>query len=299
MQELYQYIEYLKNEKHKPKNTLAAYRADLEIFLNYLESVNKSIKKSTRADVLKFADSQLESGKSSATVARYLSSVKGFYNYLYTEKKLPVNISRSVKNKPFVQKSVEYLTVDEMERLLMQPDITDPKGMRDKTIIELLYATGLKITEFIEINVSDVNVDLKHIILKKGENMRYVPIHDAAAELLELYIKNIRPLFTYCSDEAALFVNVDGARITRQGLWKLIRKYGTDAGIKKDVTVQTIRNSYAVHLLENGADMRTVQRLLGHTKLSTTQNYSYSLKLSGQADVYRKYHPRSSLVKRK
>ena len=169
--------------------------------------------------------------------------------------------------------------------------LNHPKGFRDKAMLELLYATGIRVTELVEMNVSDVNLNLRMVRCRSSRNERMIPLYPAAVQALDEYIKRIRPLMLE-DDTEALFVNINGMRLTRQGFWKIIKEYAKSANINKDITPQTIRHSFASHLLENGADLKDIQEMLGHQDISSTQFYSKIIK-NKYKDVYKKYHPRA------
>ncbi len=296
MRELEDFIEYLITIEKAKENTVKSYKADIDRYFIFLIQKNKNFRKSTKGDLNAFLDLEKQSGKSQATVSRCLSSIKKFYGYLYNEKNYPVNVARNVKTDKYFRKTPDVLTREEIELLLIQPDMSDYKGRRDKAMLELLYATGIKASELISLDVQDINTELNYITVRSDKPDRLIPIHEMASRLLEDYMKNTRKLLVR-DDEVALFVNIDGKRITRQGFWKVLKKYGKMAGLTKEITLQTIRHSFTTHLIENGADLKTIQMLLGHSALTTTQSYSYMLKINKQLDAYKKYHPKSKSLK--
>ena len=243
-------------------------------------------------DVAEYTASLTRQGKSPATVTRSLASIKSFYQYLLNEGVVDRNPAKGVTPAKVERKLPQVLTGKEVELFLEQPECTDLKGYRDRAMLELLYATGIRVSELIDLDVDDLN--LPGSVLKcysKGRE-RIIPLYPAAVRALSEYVHNIRPQLVESVDETALFVNMSGERMSRQGFWKLIKYYQEKAGIQKDITPHTLRHSFAAHLLENGADLRSIQEMLGHADISSTQIYS---KLLNQKikDVYKKAHPRA------
>ena len=279
--------------------TAVSYKTDLDAFCSYLEHRKKTLQRAAKSDIMRYIDLLRDSGLSDATVARRLSAIKSLYGYLHSEKNYPTDVAAACKSGKYFRKSPDYLTRAEMDKLLAAPDAKDITGLRDRTILELLYASGIKASELIAADLSSVNTQLGYINVKGAKAERVVPVHDTACSYIRAYLKMSRPLLVRDESETALFVNIDGARLTRQGLWKILKKYANAAGIKKDVTVQTMRHSFAAHLIENGADLHSVQLLLGHSSFSTTQSYSYNLNINKQLEVYKKYHPEAASKKKR
>ena len=245
----------------------------------------------TADTIQKYAAYLKSLGKSNNTIARNLSGLRSYYQYLVLSGGMDSNPAKTVKFDNAGRKYPEILTNAEVERLLEQPVLNHPKGFRDKAMLELLYATGIRVTELVEMNVSDVNLNLRMVRCRSSRNERMIPLYPAAVQALDEYIKRIRPLMLE-DDTEALFVNINGMRLTRQGFWKIIKEYAKSANINKDITPQTIRHSFASHLLENGADLKDIQEMLGHQDISSTQFYSKIIK-NKYKDVYKKYHPRA------
>lgn len=286
------FIKYVDKEKKLSKNTLTSYEHDLCLFTRFLEKQSTTIEGATQNTVQAFLNSLKKSGRANSTISRARASLKSFYEYLLSRSAVAYNPAENVKV-PRVEKKLPcILTPAEVELLLEQPKATDLKGFRDKAMLELLYATGIRVTEMVQLNLDDVNLDMGFIHCSAEGNERIIPIGKLCTEALAVYIKNARPLLMKSTKERALFLNLLGHRISRQGFWKLLRQYADAAGIKTTITPHTFRHSFAAHLLENGADLRSLQTMLGHADISTTQVYA---RLAGSKlkDVYKKAHPRA------
>ena len=231
-------------------------------------------------------------GKSPATVTRSTASIKSFYAYLLQSGAIKANPAKSVAAMKVERKYPEILTNREVELFLEQPKCVDEKGFRDHAMLELLYATGIRVSELIGLNVEDVNLSAGFIRCTSRGKERIVPLYHTAVKALEDYVRNIRPRIIADEEEHALFVNMNGERMSRQGFWKIIKYYQEKAEIDKDITPHTLRHSFAVHLLENGADLRSIQEMLGHADISSTQIYTHVVKKQLK-DVYNKAHPRA------
>ena len=231
-------------------------------------------------------------GKSAATVTRSLASLKSFYSYLIAEGRVSVNPARGLAPAKVERKLPHILTSKEVELFLEQPDASDAKGCRDRAMLELLYATGIRVTELISLKVSDLNLPLEYIHCGSEAKSRIIPIGAQAKASLHKYMERVREHMISVPEEEALFVNCNGKPMTRQGFWKIIKSYARRAGIEEDITPHILRHSFAAHLIENGADLRSVQEMLGHSDISTTQIYT---KLTNQKlkNVYAKTHPRA------
>lgn len=287
------FLTFIKEEKHATENTYASYRRDLDMYFAFLIAQGKKDPLVIQKDVLDLYLAQLKkSGKSASTIARNLSSIRSFYQYLMIQGKVSENPAKHIRYHVTDRKLPDILTADEVNLLLEQPQCTTHKGKRDKAMLELLYATGMKVTELVDLNIEDVNIQLCIIHCTGSNGGRIVPMYKTAANALAEYIDTVRPILVNSKDNTALFVNANGARLTRQGFWKIIKAYAQNAGINKDITPQTIRHSFASHLLENGADIRAIQEMLGHTDISSTQFYTKIIK-NRYKDVYNKFHPRA------
>ena len=283
---------YLAEERHASQNTIASYLRDVTQFSEYLaEHQGCGLRQADGEMIQDYMSWMRGRGKSAASVTRFLASVKAFYNYLLFSGAVAANPAKGITADRAERKYPEILTSKEVELFLEQPQCVDAKGYRDHAMLELLYATGIRVTELVEMNVSDVNLNLRMVRCRSSRNERMIPLYPAAVQALDEYIKRIRPLMLE-DDTEALFVNINGMRLTRQGFWKIIKEYAKSANINKDITPQTIRHSFASHLLENGADLKDIQEMLGHQDISSTQFYSKIIK-NKYKDVYKKYHPRA------
>ena len=232
-------------------------------------------------------------GRSASTVTRSVASLKCFYNYLVYEGAVSQDPAKSIVSAKFERKLPQILTGKEVELLLEQPECSDLKGYRDRAMLELLYATGIRVSELIALDATDLNLGSGFIRCRSGNRERTIPLYPAAIEALSKYVKSIRPQMTNSLGEQSLFVNMNGERMSRQGFWKIIKHYQNKAKIKKEITPHTLRHSFAAHLLENGADLRSIQEMLGHADISSTQIYTQIVK-QRLRDVYRKAHPRAN-----
>lgn len=284
---------YLLNEKKASTNTLSSYLRDIRQLGEYLDAhTENSILEATEEDLAGYVAWLKANGKSVATVSRSIASIKGLYSLLCMRQfltKSPANKLVSDKN---TQKLPQILTSQEVELLLAQPECIDAKGYRDRAMLELLYATGMRVTELIDLDISDVNLAAGVIRCHSRNKERVIPMYPAAIKALGEYITLVRPQMIALPDEPALFVNVSGERMSRQGFWKIIKYYQKKAKIEKDITPHTLRHSFAAHLLENGADIHAIQEMLGHADISSTQVYSQLVKKQLK-DVYNKAHPRA------
>lgn len=291
---LHAYENYLTSVKQASPNTVSSYLRDIRQFSQWVQchcdQDISSVSRQEVSDYLLFLQNQ---GKSGATISRTLASLKNFFAYLVAAgflKESPVSsdihVERGEKKLP------EILTGKEVEQLLAQPSCTDAKGYRDKAMLEVMYATGIRVTELIDLNVADVNLELGIVKCSGTRKNRIIPIYPAALHALSVYIQEIRPVMVSDPEESALFVNVSGSRMSRQGFWKILKYYQAKAGIEKDITPHTLRHSFAVHLLENGADLGSLQELMGHSDISSTQFYTHMINQKIKS-VYEKCHPKA------
>ncbi len=286
------YQEYLEQEKHASSNTLASYLRDLRQFEQYLTEHGVQLQKVKQATVSDYVAWMTGKGKSAATVTRSIASLKSFYAYLQSTGDVKTNPVRGVAAVKVERKFPEVLTSKEVELFLDQPQCVDAKGYRDHAMLELLYATGIRVSELIDLNEEDVSLSAGFIRAQGKGKERIIPLYPAAVKALSDYIKEVRPQLIADPEETALFVNMNGERMSRQGFWKIVKHYQDLAGITKDITPHTLRHSFAVHLLENGADLRSIQEMLGHADISSTQIYTHVVKKQLK-DVYQKAHPRA------
>ena len=287
------YQAYLAQEKHASANTLSSYIRDLNQFRTWLlDSGVTDLRKVKKETINEYLLHMTQIGKSPATVTRSTASIKSFYAYLLQSGTIKANPAKSVAAMKVERKYPEILTNREVELFLEQPKCVDEKGFRDHAMLELLYATGIRVSELIGLNVEDVNLSAGFIRCTSRGKERIVPLYHTAVKALEDYVKDIRPRIIADEEEHALFVNMNGERMSRQGFWKIIKYYQEKAEIDKDITPHTLRHSFAVHLLENGADLRSIQEMLGHADISSTQIYTHVVKKQLK-DVYNKAHPRA------
>ncbi len=287
-----QFLDFLQNEKRASNNTLQSYSRDIRQYekylsqnhINYLKVDAKQIN-----DYLKYLQTM---GKKTSTVSRSLASIRSFYQYLIRVKKIKRDPTENIQS-PKVEKRVpSVLTSEEVEKLLSQPKDVDLKGTRDKAMLEVAYATGMRVTEIISLNVDDLNLKDGFITCKSANKQRNVPIGSISTAALREYINEARPIMIKDENEQALFVNVNGKRLTRQGFWKIVKFYKEQAHITKDITPHILRHSFATHLLQNGADLKAIQTMLGHSDISSTQVYM-QFQDEGLKEIYKKTHPRA------
>ena len=287
------YGAYLAEEKHASQNTISSYLRDVTQFAEYLQNYEDvSLRDATGEMVQSYMSWMQGRGKSAASVTRFLASVKSFYQFLIAQGDITVNPAKGIASAKVERKYPEILTSKEVELFLEQPQCVDAKGFRDHAMLELLYATGIRVSELISLDLDDLNLAAGFIRCASRGKERIIPLYHTAVKALTDYVKNIRPQLIADSGETALFVNMNGERMSRQGFWKIIKHYQEKAGIEKDITPHTLRHSFAVHLLENGADLRSIQEMLGHADISSTQVYTHVVK-NNLKDVYRKAHPRA------
>ena len=295
---LEEFMGYLTEEQGKAKNTREAYRRDLLEFQRRLaEKEIMGLEKATNTEVVGYLLDLKNTGKSAATVNRKVASLRAFYRFMLEKGYVKENPTYRIKSPKIERKELEYLTVEEMDKLLSLPD-GSLRGVRDRAILEVLYATGIRVSEITEANLEDINLRMGFVTCK-GEHgkARIVPMGRPAKAALEEYVYDARPKLLRKDqekgkEERALFVNYAGDRITRQGLWKIIKEYAKKAGIESNITPQTLRNSFAVHMIQNGADIKSLQELLGHEDPSATQVF-LSVTKSRIKDVYDNTHPRA------
>ena len=289
-----EFVAYLQKEKKMSKNTLEAYERDVLGLIAFLESRETyNVLETSSTDIVAYLHNLKSLGKSAATVNRKLASLRSFFNYLMKRGLISENPTAGIKSPKIEHTELEFLSIEEIDKLLDTPD-ESLKGRRDKAILEVLYATGIKVSELIEANVDDVNFRMGFITCAQGSSRaRIVPLGRPARAALEDYVYDVRDkLIKDNKKEKALFVNYYGQRITRQGLWKMLKEYGSKAEIEAKLTPNIIRNSFAVHMLQNGADLKSLQELMGHEDITATQVYLSATK-NRIKDVYDKAHPRA------
>ncbi len=286
------FISYLHNVKRTSNNTELSYRRDLNKLRSFLSLRGvEEVAEIREEDLRDFVQVLERKQFKAATISRHIASTKAFCHFLYQEQMVTVDLSEKL-HAPKVEKHIpEIMTVKEADSLLEQPTVDTPKGMRDKAMLELLYATGIRVSELITLKLTDVNQRLGYIVCRDGNKERTIPFGTKAKQALAFYLKNGRHVLLQDDQTDALFVNCSGQPMSRQGFWKLIKSYARQAGIQTEITPHTLRHSFAVHLVENGADLRSVQEMLGHSDISTTQMYA-SMSQNRLREVYAKSHPR-------
>lgn len=285
------YIDYLNIVKHASNNTVASYKRDLIKLCNYFEGIGCGDINSVNAtDLSSYIINIKNDGMSSATISRNIASIRSFFMYLLKQGVVCEDYTEQLKPPKIEKRTPETLTVEEINLLLEQPSRTRPKEIRDRAMLELLYATGMRVSELISLKLDDVKLNLSYILCRDINKERVIPIENAAKQALDQYIKDVRD--GMCEGSEYLFTNLKGNPMTRQGFWKLIKAYAKRAGIDRDITPHMIRHSFATHLVTNGADLKAVQEMLGHSDISTTQIYLKS-RQSRIKEEYEKAHPRA------
>lgn len=295
--ELNEFIDYLKQEKKTSENTCEAYNRDLAAFKRFLYARGiDTLEQASNTDVVAYLMELKNSGKSRATANRKLSSIRTFYKYLIKQGLISVNPTEDIKSPKIERKKLEYLTIEEVEELLTAPD-DSIKGIRDRAMLEVLYATGIRVTEIIELKMKDVNLRMGFITCNGDHGRaRIVPMGTMARKALDNYILNSRNFLMKDQDhespDSALFVNYVGEPFSRQGFWKVLKQYGRKVGLESKITPHILRTSFAVHMVQNGADLKSLQELMGHEDIMATQIY-LSVTKNRIKDVYDKTHPRA------
>lgn len=287
------YENYLTKVKQASGNTISSYMRDIRQFSDWLHTTqNMEVYEATQLNIAQYMQHLESVGKSGATASRSLASLKNFYSYLVSSgfiEKTPVtdiHVDRGEKKLP------QILNGREIELLLSQPVCVDAKGFRDKAMLEVMYATGIRVTELIDLDIEDVNLEQGIIKCAGSKKTRMIPLYPAALRALSVYLREVRDSMVEDPNEHALFVNVSGVRMSRQGFWKILKHYQAAAHIEKEITPHTLRHSFAVHLLENGADLGSLQELMGHSDISSTQLYTQMVNQKLKS-VYEKCHPKA------
>ncbi len=288
------FMHYLVNEKKLSNNTLESYKRDVLQFISFLKSKRiENLKNANKTTIITYLLYLQKKGKAASTISRNLASIRSFCKFLFYSKFIDKDPTLNLESPKPEKKLPNVLTLEEVEMLLAQPDKNSIKGIRDKAMLELLYATGVRVSELMELNCDDLNLDMGYIKCgNKRFKERIIPIGSMAKSAVENYIKNARKKLIRNEKEKALFVNYNGTRLTRQGFWKIIKQYTLKSKINKEITPHMLRHSFAIHLLQNGADLKSVQEMLGHADISTTQIYTLITK-NKIKEVYNKAHPRA------
>ncbi len=287
------YLTYLRDVRRMSPNTVESYARDLRALATFAEQRSRTVESMERADLDGFVRSLMAGGLSPRSVSRAVACVRGFYRFLALERRLgrsPADDLRAPRAWPALPR---LLSLDEVDRLLAQPDPTTPRGVRDKALIEVLYATGMRVSELVAVKPGDLNLDEGYLTcVGKGDKERIVPVGHEAAEWVRRYVRDARPTLVRGRRSPWLFVNArDGGPLSRVGFWKVLKAYGVKAGISRELSPHVLRHSFATHLLERGADLRAIQVMLGHADLSTTQIYTHVLEARLRT-VYDRFHPR-------
>ena len=290
-QEIREFIDFLHNTKKTSQNTEISYQRDLTKMAAYLQKKGIAAVEEVREfDLMGYMDYMEKENFASSTISRSVASMRAFFQHMFALRIIDENPADNLKSPKVEKKLPEILSIQEVDNLLKQPDLTTPKGIRDKAMLELLYATGMRVSELIHLEVSDVNLQMGYVVCQENKE-RIIPVGNVSKEALDLYLDKGRDVFVKDDNENALFTNCSGKAMSRQGFWKMLKGYAEEAGIHRDITPHTLRHSFAVHMLQNGADIRSVQEMLGHSDISTTQVY-LSMNINRMRDVYMKAHPR-------
>ena len=286
------FFGFLENDKKVSLNTLQSYKRDLKQFEKYIEDNGENYVEITDDGIREYIEHMQEIGKKPSTISRGLASIRSFYQYEAKNKVVEKDPTEGIQSPKIEKRVPSVLTSSEVALLLDQPKDVDLKGTRDKAMLEFAYATGMRVTEIISLNVEDVNLETGYATCKNGKKERTVPMGNMSLKALKEYVVDARPTMIKDENEKALFVNVNGQRLTRQGFWKIIKYYKDQAHIDKDITPHVLRHSFATHLLQNGADLKSIQTMLGHSDILSTQVYM-QFQDESLKNVYRKAHPRA------
>ena len=286
------FFNFLANDKKLSENTLQSYKRDLKQFRRYLESYGLHYNRVKEEDIETYIKEMQEEGKKASSISRSIASIRSFYQFVLKNKKLKFDPTAHIQSPKIEKRVPSVLTSKEVELLLKQPNNEDLKGMRDKAMLEFAYATGMRVTEIISLDVDDINLDEGYAICRGTNKQRIIPLGSMCIKALKKYLDEARDILIKNDDEKALFVNINGGRLTRQGFWKIIKFYKEQAHISKDITPHVLRHSFATHLLQNGADLKAIQSMLGHSDISSTQVYM-QFQDDGLKNIYRKAHPRA------
>ena len=286
------FFGFLENDKKVSLNTLQSYRRDLKQFEKYIEDNGEDYVEVTNDGIKEYIEHMQEIGKKPSTVSRGLASIRSFYQYEAKNKVVEKDPTEGIQSPKIKKRVPSVLTSSEVALLLDQPKDVDLKGTRDKAMLEFAYATGMRVTEIISLNIEDVNLETGYATCRNGKKERTVPMGNMSLKALKEYVLEARPTMIRDDNEKALFVNVNGQRLTRQGFWKIIKYYKDQAHIDKDITPHVLRHSFATHLLQNGADLKSIQMMLGHSDILSTQIYM-QFQDESLKNVYKKAHPRA------
>lgn len=289
------FLYYLKDVKSASNNTIQSYHRDLKYFLKYLQETDKQdIVEVTEQDIHIYLENLKNNGKSISTLSRTLASIRSFYQYLIQRGVIHENPARTIELPKMDKKTPQVLTEDQITCLLEQPNVNDIKGIRDRAMLELLYATGIRVSELIGLKITDINLQQGYIICRDSQKERTIPIGKSAITAINQYLIQVRHVLLRNHADNSLFVNCNGQRMTRQGFWKILKNYAKALHSSKDITPHMLRHSFAAHLVQNGANLKSVQQMLGHSDISTTQIYMQINKETQELKaIYNRSHPRA------
>ena len=286
------FLEFIENDKKLSDNTLQSYRRDVLQYQKYVEENKINYAKVKQEDIKAYLQHLQDINKKASTISRNLASIRLFYQYELRNNKVKADPTEGIQSPKIEKRVPSILTSQEVSLLLEQPKNIDLKGIRDKAMLEFAYATGMRVTEIISLNIDDVNLVSGYVTCKNGTKQRNIPLGTMSLKALKEYVEESRPIMIKSEKEKALFVNINGRRLTRQGFWKIIKYYKEQAHITKDITPHILRHSFATHLLQNGADLKAIQTMLGHSDISSTQVYM-QFQDESLKNVYRNAHPRA------
>lgn len=286
------FLEFIENDKKLSDNTLQSYRRDVLQYQKYVEANDINYTKVKSNDIKDYLQYLHDMNKKSSTISRNLASIRLFYQFLLRNNKVKADPTEGIQSPKIEKRVPSILTSQEVSLLLEQPKNIDLKGIRDKAMLEFAYATGMRVTEIISLNIDDVNLEEGYVTCKTGSKQRNIPLGKISLKALEEYIEDSRPILIKAETEKALFVNINGKRLTRQGFWKIVKFYKEQAHITKEITPHVLRHSFATHLLQNGAELKAIQTMLGHSDISSTQVYM-QFQDESIKNIYKKAHPRA------
>ena len=287
------FITYLRNVTKKSENTLASYAGDLGKLVFFLaERGCTEAENVTTEDLVDYISFLEEKNLKNATICRNIASVKAFFRFMYKENMIPQDVTENLQSPKLEKRTPGIISVEQVSRLLMQPSQNTPKEIRDKAMLELMYATGIRVTELANLKLADVNLRTGHIICREGNKERKIPFGQKAKKALVSYLQSARGALIRDEKEQSLFVNCSGTPMSRQGFWKLIKDYAKRAGIEEEITPHTLRHSFAAHLVENGADLKSVQEMMGFSAMASAQVYTVTNQNTLRG-IYAKAHPRA------
>ena len=286
------FLEFLQNDKKLSNNTLQSYKRDIVQYESYVNNNRLNYAKVTNEDINNYLKYLTDVGKKTSTISRNLASIRSFYQFLLRTRKTKQDPTENIQSPKVEKKAPSILSSKEIELLLEQPKNVDLKGIRDKAMLEFAYATGMRVTEIISLDIDDVNIKEGIVTCRNGSKQRHIPLGTISLNALKEYVKDARPVLIKEESERALFVNINGKRLTRQGFWKIVKYYKEQAHITKEITPHVLRHSFATHLLQNGADIKAIQTMLGHSDISSTQVYM-QFQDENIKNIYRKAHPRA------